>query len=144
MKVTINRNSWHYRWYKYLVENVMTGYFEEPKAICNYFWGFLFANLVCLLFGFFMTMVIGGLISVVISPILLFFMENFDEDTQSLILLQTALFVIGLGYYLHKKYSAYRIRKSYENRDTKENGVMKGMFYAVKNKVCPMIEYKGE
>lgn len=41
MKVTLNKNSWHYKFFKFMLEGV-----EPPKSLCPYFW-ILVGLIVC-------------------------------------------------------------------------------------------------
>ena len=139
MKVTINRNSWHYRWYNKL----RGGYFEEPKAVCNYFWGFIGINMLALLSIITIVAGLGLLLTFIVMPF--FDFDKFIEiiKTIGIIMLVGAL-PSALFLYICSKVEDYldsRPRKV-ETKKEKETGVIKGMFYAVKNKICPMIEYK--
>lgn len=146
MNITINKKSWHYRWFKYLANK--WHYFSEPKSVCNYFWGFVWINLKL----FVVSIALVALIVMVSMPIWVTIGTYFTQVDKGLLEATIAITIVECLFVflflgselkdkLERKYSKFKY--STEN-DTGFIKVTISTFKAFKNKVCPMIKYTEE
>ena len=143
MKVVINKNSWHYRWFQFITEKCRDVHYnwKDPESICLYFWGFIYNNLYALFNCVVITA--GGLflIFLTLSPLIGYYRYYYFGETK--LLLVAACFygiITALG-------AVVLVMWQNDLRDERvRRGVSVGPFvgaiYAFKNKICPMIEYK--
>ena len=134
MKVTINRNSWHYRWYEFIADKFTESSFSEPQSVCTYFWGFVFMNLYAAFISAGLTLMVGFCVYMITAPAWYFFFPNVD-DAESIrnfgIGIDSVILLAIATVLLSRKGSGFI-------------GVIKAYIWGVKNKVCPIIEYKEE
>lgn len=155
MEITIDRNSWHYRWYRFITDKFRGPdfYWEDPKSLCPYFWGFIFNNL----FALFATLLIGTLgttATVFLSApvwggIGMLFM---DVGPKIIELMQISAGIWGvfvlvcLIVYLKMSHdivvTEMTVDKAYNRKPDGFIKVSYSMIGAFKNKVCPRITYK--
>lgn len=150
MIVTVNKNSWHYRWVKFLTSKFRGDdyYWKDPKSVCPYFWTFVINNLWALFASIGMTVLAILASIIVLSPI--WGAIDYYFISGSLLGLKIAAFAYGVASAISilaviavlSIAGADRLEAIAGKAEHGKVGVFWGMFFAIKNKVCPMIKYE--
>lgn len=138
MKITISKRSWHYRLYEFLHHSVngKQCYFDPPKSLCPYFWGFILMFLKALfMYGVFYPILLVIATSPIWTTIHGLFYPSIQADFLTIGCVGSATLFFCL--HMRDKYE-YSVNKIGFLRITKE--VIKSAF----TKICPMVEYTEE
>jgi len=139
MEITINKKSWHYRWFKKLHTFAGTDIFKDPTSVCSYFWRFIGYNIKSLGLCFILA-VVGIFLSAPIWGFIGYYFTGIQDLFAGASIVTFLWIVIGIIVLIRLISDKYE----YSSKDSGFIGVSKGMFYSIKHKVCPMIKYEEE
>ena len=108
-------------------------------CVCGYFWLFIGLNLFSLFIASAALAVATGLLYFITSPIWYQFISEPTIKETEVFQIGSGLdiVIIGLGLII-------RVRVLFSKKNSGFIGVIKSYLWGVRNKVCPMIEYKEE
>jgi len=147
MKIVINKSSWHYRWYKWLYEKIETNNnFQPSSSICGYFWGGVWTNIKASGIGLIIVLLLGVVCSLLAAPFITALSFFFDEFLSKKLIEFFHLFAV-LDVIIFVVFSFLFIRENVQEvikaKDGSSfTGVVVTTFSSIKNRVCPLVEYK--
>lgn len=151
MQVTIDKQSWHYRWYRFITDKFrgQDFYWEDPQSVCPYFWGFILNNLwalfMCLVFALIAVILTFIFTAPVWATIAYFIFGNAAAFDWIIIGGGTWLAIAGIGVKLYYDDNKYQINKKIDDAtSTGFVGVTKAYAIGAKKKFCPTIKYIGD
>lgn len=161
-KVQISRDSWHFKWLKFVhfvsVEqatdwnnfDARIGYgtmnvYRAPKSVCPYFWLLMWSFVVVMgatAFAIFLLLVLlvaAGWLAVVIAHNLSATLigVGFVVGIVAVVLMIMYLFNL-LGRYINNKRNRYG---PFYYREPRKPGIFRTYIKSKKEKVCPLVEY---
>lgn len=136
MQIIINKKSWHYRWYRFLHDKCSENYWSgDPVSVCSYFWGFMFNNAKAI----FLSLIALFLVVLLTVPIWGSILYQFNGNKD---LLNGVYLFLGVYSSIGLLIGFYILKDKYKNIDSGFIRITKSALGSIKDKVCPLIEYK--
>jgi len=147
MQIEVSKKSWHYRWYKFITEvfRESSYHWKDPTSVCPYFWGFILNNFWALFMSIIFSVGAVSVVALLTSPIwgaIRYWYLGLDYKGL-IVAAITYTIIVAFGTFAFIATNQDEISESFKKVTHKGKvGVIFGFFYAVKNKVCPKIDYR--
>lgn len=133
----VNRNSWHYRLWRWGRDDRYSHKRSEPRDLCRYFWHIAIVKMLLPLIG--ASLIVAGIVAIVIKA------AN-DPLTVGLVILAILgglAVAFGLAEFFDRR-ADLRQRREWDPSLRKEPGIVRQYLRARKRRICPLIEVVDE